>query len=131
MRLAPCAIMKAAPRARAQYLVRAYGDIIARPHLIAAAIERLRPFHSKETIESWRILVDARDFGALAEALMREHYDPLYDRSRKRRAGAPVLELSLAGLAPADIDMAARRVAAMSGPQRAVTANASTDCASG
>lgn len=113
MRAAPRIHIRAEAAARAGYLPRAYVDLIEVPGGVSRAIERLRPFHAKETIEEWLKLADDRRFPALAEQLMREHYDPLYERARKRDARPPVAVVTLESLENANIDKAARDVAAV------------------
>ncbi len=113
MRAAPRIEIAASTAARAEYLPRAYADLTAAPDALALAIERLRPFHAKETIEEWRHLADEGNFPALAERLMREHYDPLYDRSRKRDNRAPVGTVCADRLDPDDLDRIANEVGAM------------------
>ncbi|MEQ8934324.1 MAG: tRNA 2-selenouridine(34) synthase MnmH, partial [Amphiplicatus sp.] len=99
--------------ARARYLVEAYGDVTGEAGAILAAVNRLAPFHSKERLEEWREMAEAGRHGALAASLMRDHYDPLYDRGRKRRADAPVGAVTLAGFSDADLDAAASSVMAL------------------
>jgi tRNA 2-selenouridine synthase len=113
MRAAPRIEIAASITARASYLPRAYSDIISAPNALALSIERLRSFHAKETIEEWRHLADEGNFPALAERLMREHYDPLYDRSRKRDNRAPVGTVCADRLDPDDLDRIANEVGAM------------------
>lgn len=107
---APYVVIAAGLEERARYLVRAYGDIIETPGAVAAAIDKLRPFHPKARIEEWLAMAEAGDNKPLAAELMRDHYDALYDRSRQRRKGAPIAELQLDRLDEAEIDRAARAV---------------------
>ncbi len=95
MRRARHLVVRADAHIRAQYLVRAYSDIIREHDNILAAIDRLAPFQSKAQLEAWRDMARANDFTALAGSLMRVHYDPLYDRARKRRAERPLAEIRL------------------------------------
>ena len=102
--------MCAAPRirveaplaARAAYLTRAYADLTTDPATLVATIDRLRPFHAAETIESWQKMAAAGDFTPLAEELMRAHYDPRYAKHRGRMAAPrhvlPAPDLSLDAL---------------------------------
>jgi tRNA 2-selenouridine synthase len=111
--------MQAAPRitlevplaARVDYIVEAYADIIADPGALAGAIERLPVHPGRQRIEDWRALAEARDWTALAQALMELHYDPAYARSdrkdERRRLGAIVL----ADLGEADQSAAAEQIA--------------------
>ncbi len=91
MQAAPGFVIEADPDIRAPYLLSAYGDVIAEGARAKAAIEKLKPFHSKETISEWRAMADAEDWRALAAALMRAHYDPAYERSRQRGRRGPML----------------------------------------
>lgn len=95
MRASPRILLRASAAARADYLPRAYSDVTKEPGAIALAIDRLRPFHAKKTIEDWKEMAAERKFTALAEALMRDHYDPLYQRARGRggNRSAGVIEI--------------------------------------
>lgn len=85
--------MQAAPRIevqaplaeRARYLVDAYPDLLTDPGKLDAAIEALCRFHAKTDIAEWRAMAKAGDWPSLAAALIEAHYDPAYDRARKRR----------------------------------------------
>jgi len=107
--------MLAAPRievhmpakARADYLVGAYADIISDAGRLAAAIGKLKGLQSKETIEAWLALASEGNFPELARQLMELHYDPLYARSRKRREDKPEYVIELAGAGEEDFKSAA------------------------
>lgn len=110
MRSAPHVVVVADEEARASYLMTAYADILTDPETVAAAIERLRPFHAKAEIGRWRDLAAARAFEALARELTEKHYDPLYDRAAARRASPPLDVIRLSDLSPAAIDRAAAKL---------------------
>lgn len=112
MLAAPRLIVKAEAPARARYLTAAYADIIADGAAVLEAIARLAPFHAKEEIEEWRRMAEHQDYSGLAESLMRAHYDPLYDRTRKTRDGATLGEIALAGFSDEALDKAAAEIAA-------------------
>lgn len=86
------AAMCAAPRvrisaplaARADYLARAYADVTDDPARLAAVVERLRPVHSAEVIETWLGLAGQGAYPDLARDLMQRHYDPRYEKHRSR-----------------------------------------------
>nr|WP_233128307.1 tRNA 2-selenouridine(34) synthase MnmH [Maricaulis sp. W15] len=90
------AAMQAAPRLeirapvaeRARYLMTAYPDLAADTDKLLAAIDVLRRFHARSDIETWQTMAETGDFQTLAAALVTAHYDPAYDRARKRD-GAP------------------------------------------
>lgn len=101
-----------APRpARADYLVRAYGDVVADPDRLAGVLARLRHAHPTDRIADWLRLAQGGQFCALADALMEHHYDPRYARHRARMA-VPVTSLAAPMLDDAGIDAVARAVAA-------------------
>ncbi|MFT6662819.1 MAG: tRNA 2-selenouridine synthase, partial [Maricaulis maris] len=69
---------------RARYLMTAYPDLPDDPDKLLAAIDGLRRFHARSVIEEWQALAGRGDWQALAAALVTAHYDPAYDRARKR-----------------------------------------------
>jgi len=83
--------MTAAPRinvtaplaARAAYLTEAYADIIDDPILLRDRLQPLRNLRGHAVVDGWEALLNAGDFSALATALMDQHYDAAYTRSRK------------------------------------------------
>jgi tRNA 2-selenouridine synthase len=97
------------PAARAAFLVGAYPDLVTDPERTAGIIAALRPMHPGERIAEWTALAAAGRFAALAESLMRHHYDPRYARHRAR-SSAPVATVALAG--PVDIAALGDRVEA-------------------
>ncbi len=113
MRAAPRIAVEASAETRADYLTRAYADFIATPGALASSVDRLRPFHSKEAIEAWQALAALGRYAALALALMHDHYDPLYERSRKRDDRKPIGAVRAENLSDEGIESAAIRVAEM------------------
>ncbi|MEE2693093.1 MAG: tRNA 2-selenouridine(34) synthase MnmH [Pseudomonadota bacterium] len=113
MLVAPRVVLSADIGSRAAFLVDAYEDLLRDPGEVLASIERLAPFHSKERLEEWRELAGARQYRAVAGRLMREHYDPLYDRSRKRRSDAPLGTVGVKGFDRAGLDETACEIKAL------------------
>ena len=111
MLAAPRITVAAAPNVRARYLVRAYHDVVSNKAEIERAITSLAPFHRKTQVEEWRAMAATDEFEALAESLMRLHYDPLYDRGRKRTNAAPLPSLALDRLDEEAIASAAKEIA--------------------
>lgn len=106
MKRAPRIRVSAPLQARADYLMRAYRDVISDGPGLAAIIERLRPLHSSAQISQWLAMAKGGDFGALAQSLMEEHYDPRY-----RKSGvAAVAEFALEDLSEAGIAGAAEKI---------------------
>jgi tRNA 2-selenouridine synthase len=111
MQSAPRIAVAATVTARAQYLVRAYGDLITDPARLSDIIGRLKPAHSAEQIEVWQGMATAGQFEALAGDLMARHYDPRYDKHRARSA-APLVELHTECLNDAGLEALADQLAA-------------------
>lgn len=111
MRAARHVAVTAPTEARADHILSAYADMTSDRTRIAAAVERLKPFHAKEKIAEWRALASAGDFRPLAIDLMRVHYDPLYARGAAK--GSSAGEVGLADLSEASLDAAAGRIAGL------------------
>ena len=92
MKVAKCIEVTATVAKRARFLCTAYSDIIACPERLTCAIERLRPFHSRNHVENWLKLAEAAEFEALAGELMLHHYDPLYNKQREKHREARLAE---------------------------------------
>ena len=86
----------AEPSVRANYLVGAYRDLLDSDTRLQCAIGRLSPFHAKATVDEWRAMAQQGEFEQLALALTEQHYDPLYNRQRKRRSDNPIELITLA-----------------------------------
>ena len=113
MRRAPRLRIRATPASRAKYLLQSYGDLVETPDGVESAVDRLRPFHEKKLIEDWLALAAGREYAALAEQLMARHYDPLYERARKRDDRLPAGVIELNRLDEEDIRQAAGEAASI------------------
>ncbi len=80
---------------RANHLYLDYQDWIEQPERILATIERLRPFHSKATIESWIALSDNGSWKALITELLVEHYDTRYGANGSGHYPMPLKQVKL------------------------------------
>ena len=100
-RLVPPALwaaMKGAPRielivpvdVRATYLARAYDDILSDGQGMVEKLAPLVRVRGREVIDGWRALIEAGDKTGLTQALIEQHYDPAYAKSRRDR-GAEVM----------------------------------------
>ena len=96
--------------ARAEYLVQAYGDMVADGARLARLVARLRPLHAAERIEAWQAMAGSGAFVDLAAGLMQQHYDPRYAKHRARME-TRVVEVGAAGLGPDDLARLADQVA--------------------
>ncbi len=85
------AALRAAPRiridapieARSAYLVSTYNDILSDSERLRDRLSPLRYHRGHEIVDSWLSLIDSGDKRALTRALMEQHYDPAYEKSRK------------------------------------------------
>jgi tRNA 2-selenouridine synthase len=84
MKVAPVVRVTAPVLERARYLAEAYGDMTDQPDTLCTSLDLLRPLRGHEAVDHWQKMVRSGDFAALAEELIREHYDPGYERARER-----------------------------------------------
>lgn len=94
---APRVALTAPRRARADYLVRAYADLVADVARLDGVVASLALAHPREVIAEWRTMVAEGRFVDLAEGLMARHYDPRYGKHRARMA-VPLAEVAVEGL---------------------------------
>lgn len=104
---APCIELVASPPDRARYLVSAYAELTADRDALETAIARLPVHPSRERLAGWRGLADAGAYAELAEALLAMHYDPAYDRARRKSARPLLGSLPVRPGDPADMARAA------------------------
>ncbi len=97
MAAAPRVAIAASLEARADYLTRAYRDMVEDTEKLAGVIEQLRPSHSHDQVDDWRLMAAGGRFNDLATSLMQQHYDPRYAKHRERM-GVPFVELPVARL---------------------------------
>ena len=112
MKEAPRVALSAPPLARARYLTRTYGDLIADPQRLSAIIDQLRPAHAAEVIAGWQAMAGTGDYTDLAASLMEQHYDPRYMKHRARVAEGRFAEIAAERLDETDLAGLAERVAA-------------------
>lgn len=79
---APRIVIAAPVAARAAYLTQAYADVIADPDRLARLLQPLRAFRGHGVVDGWMALLAAKDHASLAQALIEQHYDPAYAKSR-------------------------------------------------
>ncbi len=108
---APRVAIAATRRARAEYLVRAYADMVADRERLAGVIGLLRGAQAHDLVDEWMRLAEGGAFVALADSLMELHYDPRYEKHRARMA-VPLVEVAADGLAEGDLPGLADAVAA-------------------
>ncbi len=83
LRAAPRIRIDAPIEARSAYLVSTYNDILSDSERLRDRLSPLRYHRGHEIVDSWLNLIDSGDKHALTRALMEQHYDPAYEKSRK------------------------------------------------
>ena len=112
MKRAPRIELAAALAARARYLVAAYEDLWTDPDRLEALLRRLEPIRGREVVAGWLARRAAGDMTGLAAALMAEHYDPAYAKSRKSIGREAIATVPAEDLGEAGLAAAADRIAA-------------------
>ncbi len=96
--------------ARLQLLVQEYGFFAQQPARFCQLLDGLVTLRGREQVEAWQAQANAGDWPGVFADLMRQHYDPLYNRSIARNfAGyASALSVPLADGGPTAVVAAAR-----------------------
>lgn len=80
---APRIVLDVPLDARARYLAQAYRDVIADPVVLADRLKPLRWVRGHAVVDRWISLSEQGALEGLSQALMTEHYDPAYAKSRQ------------------------------------------------
>ncbi len=112
MLAAPRVIIQAPEAARANYLAKAYRDVIEDPDVVAAKLKPLRRLRGHATVDRWIALSKQGALVDLSHALMVDHYDPAYTKSRRIDERDVVAGVSVATLDEAGQEQAADAIAA-------------------
>ncbi|MEM9709700.1 MAG: tRNA 2-selenouridine(34) synthase MnmH [Pseudomonadota bacterium] len=111
MRAAPRIVIEAPVDARASYLLEAYGDALADREAFADRILVLKRLRGGERVTQWSDMVRQGALKEAAAALITEHYDPAYAKSRARQGGVPLATLHAKDLGPEALAQLARKIA--------------------
>jgi len=98
---------------RARYLVAAYADLTADRAALDTAFARLPVRPSAERLAAWQSLADSGAYAELAEAIVALHYDPAYDRARRKHERPLLGSVRLVPADPASQDAAADEIAGL------------------
>ncbi len=112
MLTAPSVVMDVPLPARAAYLARAYRDVIADPDLVAQRLAPLRRLRGHAVVEHWITLSRQGALEDLSTALMMDHYDPAYTKSRRIHERATLAVVAAKALDQDGLARAADAVAA-------------------
>jgi tRNA 2-selenouridine synthase len=96
--------------ARAAYLAASYADIAADPDRVARRLAPLRYLRGHEVVDGWLQSLRAGDLTGFASALMAQHYDPAYAKSRRDQGTTMLAQVTADRLDPAGIDAMARLI---------------------
>ena len=99
--------------ARAEYLTRAYADLVKDNDALNERLDRLVRLQGREKVESWKELAVAGKHHALAAELICEHYDLRYRKVRERVGSDRITTLKTKSLQQDDIRNLAKRIADM------------------
>lgn len=79
-----CVAIELPDAARVDLLFDEYRFYADQPERFARHMDALTALRGHETVTRWKAMADAGDWRGVFEALMREHYDPLYLKSMER-----------------------------------------------
>jgi tRNA 2-selenouridine synthase len=112
MRNSPCVNLEVSREARIKLLIEDYQHFLNQPDQLVRQLGLLIDLRGRETVETWKALIERGDWTGLVGALLEQHYDPAYLKSLSRNYGndnrATVLQLG--DISPADFKRAATLV---------------------
>ena len=113
MKAAPRISVTAPPAARAAYLATAYADVLADGTRLKDMLSPLVHLRGREVVEHWSALIDGGDRVALTRALIDQHYDPAYAKSRRAIGAEDRAVVEMATLDEPGQEAAADRIAGL------------------
>ncbi|KIC43167.1 tRNA 2-selenouridine synthase [Ruegeria sp. ANG-R] len=108
--LAPRIQITAPIAARTAYLVSAYDDILSDSERLRDRLSPLRFHRGHEVIDGWLDMIDAGDKRGLTQALMEQHYDPAYAKSRKAQRAEVIAQIDAPSLDHTGLSATAARI---------------------
>lgn len=84
MRASACVVLEAEDEVRVQVLLGEYRHFVEEPEHLAARLSALAALHGRARIDRWIALAQTGNWAGFVGTLLREHYDPAYDRSIRR-----------------------------------------------
>jgi tRNA 2-selenouridine synthase len=114
LRTSPIVEIVASPAARLAYLLRDYAWLGDDPQALADKLGSLRELLPRDVLAQWQAWALQRELPPLFEALMAQHYDPLYARSQGRQLQrlGQARRVECEDLSDAGIEALAGRIAA-------------------
>jgi len=100
MRASPCIVLQTDVDTRVTLLLDEYRHFLADRAALEAQLDCLTALHGKERIARWKTLAAKGEWRDFVAHLLREHYDPAYQRSSTRNfpmlANAPAVRIARA-----------------------------------
>ncbi|MFW8593371.1 tRNA 2-selenouridine(34) synthase MnmH [Cribrihabitans neustonicus] len=110
MKKAPRIELRAPAEARCRYLTEAYDDILSDAEGLRDKLAPLRAHRSGAVVDGWFELIAAGDKPGLTRALMAQHYDPAYRKSRAAVGAEVAAVVEAESLDRRGLDRAAEQV---------------------
>lgn len=89
MRASPGIAIDAPRQARVEFLLRDYDYFVSRSEKLLERLEALRPLRGEKTLAKWGELAGTGSWAAFVDALLLDHYDPLYLKSQAANYDTP------------------------------------------
>ncbi|MEX0306603.1 MAG: tRNA 2-selenouridine(34) synthase MnmH [Ruegeria sp.] len=96
--------------ARTEYLVSAYDDILSDSERLRDRLSPLRFHRGHEIVDGWLDFIDVGDKRGLTQALMEQHYDPAYAKSRKAQRAEVIAQIDAPSLDETGLSATATRI---------------------
>ncbi|WP_406645310.1 tRNA 2-selenouridine(34) synthase MnmH [Aliisedimentitalea scapharcae] len=113
MKITPRIDLSVPIAARCAYLVQAYDDILSDAARLKARLDPLRAYRGHAVVDGWIDRIDAGDKPGVTRALMQQHYDPAYDKSRRAIDAQVTGRIEIAQLDEPGLSDAADRITEM------------------
>jgi len=107
MKASPVLEIASPRRARAAHLTEDYRDWLGDLDRIEATIDRLKRFHSADTLEEWKVMARRGEWRDLVDRLLESHYDQRYRVGGKGHFREPSERIELPAHDPAAVDRCA------------------------
>ncbi|WP_170605055.1 tRNA 2-selenouridine(34) synthase MnmH [Ruegeria arenilitoris] len=107
---APRILVSAPIELRTTYLVKTYDDILSDHERLRDRLSPLRFHRGHSVVDSWLAMIESNDKHALTLALMEQHYDLAYAKSRRCQRAEIIAKIELATLDNNGLATAASRV---------------------
>ena len=99
--------------ARVEYLVEDYQHVIAEPGRLEPLLGWVTSRIGHEAVEVWRDHMDRGDWSGFVSCVLKDHYDPAYDRSAAKRGHQDLETLTSDSLDAVAVDRLAKHLAGM------------------